>query len=67
MDRKAKYTIPAGTTVDLRNTRTNRKVTAYVTKKDLHFAVRTTTGYEFAVWYFTHGDWSIAVNSKDVG
>ena len=61
-----RYTIPAGTSVEFRNTATDDKVRPYITKKELRFADRAGTGYGGAIFYFKYSTWIIAVNADRV-
>ena len=63
MDTKPRYTIPIGTRVEIRNTKTGGKLRRHVTREELRFVDRTNTGYDGRIYYFTHGDWVIAVNA----
>ena len=63
MDRKHRYTIPAGTRVEIRNSKQGSELRQHVTRRPLHFEDRANTGYEGRIFYFLYQDWVIAVNA----
>lgn len=62
---KPRYTIRAGTQVEVRKVGT-RELRRHTMRKTLHFHDRVDTGYGGQVFYFQYREWIIAVNSRDV-
>lgn len=66
MAREARYTIPAGTKVEIRKLTTSDGPRVHLTRIELEFEDRSNTGYGGKIFYFTFQDWLIAVNADSV-